>query len=222
LLGKLLRINVVPPVPSSPSPAPPPSGSYFYYFPVIGKVDAPFGYSIPATNPFTQTAGYRGEIWALGVRNPWRFSFDRQTGDLYVGDVGQNAWEEVDFQPASSSGGENYGWRCYEGNHPYDTSGCLPQSSYVAAVAEYSHSFGCSIIGGYVYRGNVYPSLRGIYFYADLCSGRIWGLVNSGGWQTQQLYQFGSNPVPTTFGEDEVGNVYLAGQNGGLYKITNP
>ncbi|HEX7587453.1 MAG TPA: PQQ-dependent sugar dehydrogenase, partial [Anaerolineae bacterium] len=222
LLGKLLRINVVPPAPSPPPLAPPPTGNFFYYFPIVGKANLAFSYLVPATNPFTQTAGYRGEIWALGVRNPWRFSFDRQTGDLYVGEVGQNAWEEVDFQSASSTGGENYGWRCYEGNHPYNTSGCLPQNNYVAAVAEYSHSFGCSIIGGYVYRGSAYPSLQGIYFYSDICSGRIWGLVNSGGWQTQQLYLFGSNPSMTTFGEDEAGNVYTAGQNGVLYKITSP
>ena len=220
LLGKLLRIDVAPPVPSSPAFAS--TGSNFYSLPMIVKTDSPFDYSIPATNPFTQTAGYRGEIWALGVRNPWRFSFDRQTGDLYVGEVGQDAWEEVDFQPASSIGGENYGWRCYEGNHPYNISGCQPQNSYVPPVAEYSHSLGCSINGGYVYRGSVYPNLQGIYFYSDYCSGRIWGLVNSGGWQTQQLYQFDSNPGMTTFGEDEAGNVYTAGQNGVLYEITNP
>ncbi len=225
LLGKLLRINVEPSAPSlTPAPV---TGDWLYYFPLIAKTPGSgIGYTIPATNPYTQTAGYRGEIWALGLRNPWRFSFDRQTGDLYIADVGQDAWEEVDFQPASSAGGENYGWRCYEGNHPYNTSGCKPPSSYVFPVAEYPHgtndSNGCSIIGGYVYRGSAYPSLQGIYFYADLCTARVWGLVNSGGWQNQQLYQFSTSPYLTTFGEDQAGELYMAGQNGVLYQITAP
>lgn len=148
LLGKMLRIDV-----NSGTP-----------------------YAIPPTNPFVGSTAVANEIWALGLRNPWRFSFDRLTGDLWIGDVGQNEWEEVDFQPASSAGGENYGWRCYEGNAPYNTTGCGAVGNYVAPVAVYANtsSLGCSITGGYVYRGSQYPDLYGYYLYTDYCSGRIW------------------------------------------------
>lgn len=195
LLGKMLRIDV-----NSGTP-----------------------YAIPPTNPFVGSTAVANEIWALGLRNPWRFSFDRLTGDLWIGDVGQNEWEEVDFQPASSTGGENYGWRCYEGNAPYNTTGCGAVGNYVAPVAVYANtsSLGCSITGGYVYRGSQYPDLYGYYLYTDYCSGRIWALKpdGQGGWTNQQLLD-GPNNNLATFGEDVNGELYLAGiANGRIYKI---
>ncbi|MBI4785734.1 MAG: PQQ-dependent sugar dehydrogenase [Chloroflexi bacterium] len=226
LLGKILRINVEP---TSPNPGSPPPGSFFIYLPIISKSGGSFfTYSIPPTNPYTQTVGYRGEIWALGVRNPWRFSFDRQTGDLYIGDVGQNAWEEVNFQPGTSTGGENYGWRILEGNHCYNPpTGCAPPARYSAPVAEYANAASeCSVTGGYVYRGPGNPAMRGFYFYGDFCSGRIWGLKRDGNdaWQAQEL---GVQPPISinisSFGEDQAGNLYVADfSSGTIYMITSP
>lgn len=199
LLGKLLRIDVE----SGQTP-----------------------YSIPVSNPFTQTAAYRPEIWALGVRNPWRFSFDRATSDLFIGDVGQNAWEEVDWQPAAWPGGANYGWRVLEGSHCFNPSlGCDPPAGYVSPVAEYNHgpddSVGCSITGGAVYRGTDYPRMLGLYFYGDYCSGKIWGLRHEEGvWQALPLLDTGYEI--TTFGEDEAGNIYLADYAGGaIYLLSD-
>ena len=219
LLGKLLRINTEPVV---TPPGPPAVGAFLNYLPIIARTFGIASYSIPATNPYTQTAGYRGEIWALGLRNPWRFSFDRSTGDLYIADVGQNAWEEVDFQSAASAGGENYGWRILEATHCYNpASGCAPPAHYSAPVAEYSHALGCSVTGGYVYRGPGNAAMQGIYFYGDYCTGRIWGLQNAGGWQTQQLAQPSINI--STFGEDEAGNLYVASYStGAIFQITTP
>ena len=196
LLGKLLRIDVE----SSVNP-----------------------YLVPVTNPYTQTVGYLGEIWALGLRNPWRYSFDHQTGDLYIGDVGQNTEEEVDFQPASSHGGENYGWNKLEGNLCYDPSiNCVPPARYAPPVAVYDHgpndSNGCSITGGGVYRGTTYLRMQGMYFYGDYCTGKIWGLIFSNGWHYQQLLD--TNLSISTFGEDEAGNLYLADLSSGvIYQI---
>jgi len=186
-------------------------------------VDNGAPYAIPATNPFAGSTAVANEIWALGLRNPWRFSFDRLTGDLWIGDVGQDAWEEVDFQPASSPGGENYGWRCYEGNASYNLNGCGPVGNYTRPVAVYANSsnVGCSITGGYVYRGSQYPDLYGHYLYTDYCSGRIWSLTpdGEGEWNNQQLLD-GPNSNLTTFGEDVNGELYLAGiGNGIIYKI---
>src|SRR5262249_17379621 len=129
------------------------------------------------------------EIWALGVRNPWRFSFDRQTNDLFIADVGQSSYEEVDVQPAASTGGENYGWRVMEGLHCYNASTCN-SAGLTLPVTEYPHSGGdCSITGGYVYRGTQFSRMQGIYFFADYCTGKIRGLQSSGGsWQTAVLY----------------------------------
>ncbi|MBM2850232.1 MAG: glucose/sorbosone dehydrogenase-like protein, partial [Anaerolineales bacterium] len=191
-LGKLLRIDV--------------------------ETGTPTTYTVPATNPYTQTVGYRPEIWALGLRNPWRFSFDRQTGDLYIGDVGQDTREEVDYQPAANAGGMNYGWRCKEGTHDYNFSGTCSTLTLEPPVAEYNHgpgdSIGCSITGGFVYRGPAYAFMQGMYFYADYCTGRIWGLKNDGtGWQTQELTDTAYSI--STFGEDEAGNLYLASYGGG-------
>lgn len=162
-------------------------------------------------NPFVNTAGARPEVWAYGLRNPWRFSFDRATGDLWIADVGQNTYEEVNFQPASSRGGENYGWNRMEGAHCFVTN--CSQTDLALPVAEYTHAQGgCSVTGGYVYRGNRSPGLRGIYLYGDLCSGRIWGIERQGAaWANRQL--LASQFSITTFGEDEAGEVYVADAN---------
>lgn len=177
-------------------------------------------YSVPADNPFVGSADALDEIWAYGLRNPWRFSFDRATGDLYIADVGQNIYEEVDYQPAESTGGENYGWPILEGFHCFATANC-DASGYVQPVAEYSHDLGCSITGGYVYRGQAYPALNGVYLYSDYCSGRVWGLVQSadGSWQSAQLLE--TNASVASFGEDEAGEVYFTDIAGGaVYRVT--
>jgi glucose/arabinose dehydrogenase len=219
LLGKLLRIDVEGT--STPS-----TGPYPVYLPLVLKNGTPtnsMNYAIPPTNPYTRTAGYRGEIWALGLRNPWRFSFDRQTHDLYIADVGQGTREEVDFQLASSPGGENYGWNILEGTLCYKPSaGCIQPARYAAPVTEYDHSLGCSITGGYVYRGPGNLAMQGIYFFGDFCSGRIWGLNQSGGnWSSSILTTapFGMS----AFGEDQAGNLYVANYYGGsIYQISSP
>lgn len=187
LLGKILRLDV-----SQPGP-----------------------YRIPPDNPFVGGQG-REEIWAYGLRNPWRISFDRATGDLYIADVGQNAIEEVNFQPAGSPGGENYGWRVWEGSRRY-AQGEAPGA--VFPVAEYTHAEGgCSITGGYVYRGQAIPALVGIYLYGDYCTGYIWGLKQQDGqWQTGRLLDTSLNI--TSFGEDEAGEVYVVDRRGAIYRV---
>ena len=194
LLGKILRIDVV------------------------GKA----AYAVPPSNPFTGVAQARGEIWATGLRNPWRFSFDRKTGGLFIADVGQGAWEEVDVQPADSTGGENYGWRLTEGSHCYaPPSGC-PTAGIMLPVVEYSHAGGnCSITGGFVYRGRDFDGLTGIYFYGDYCSGRIWGLRRTDtGWDDIELARPGF--AISTFGEDEAGEIYVADYSGGvIHRLTD-
>ncbi len=180
-------------------------------------------YGIPADNPFVNDPIALDEIWAFGLRNPWRFSFDRATGDLWIGDVGQDAWEEIDFQPASSTGGENYGWRCYEGAHLFPSGGCtLP--SYVQPVAEFQHggNTGCSITGGFVYRGCAYPELYGHYLYTDYCTGIIWSVVpdGAGGWTNTELANLANNQF-VSFGENRNGELFLAGLgNGIIYRVT--
>jgi glucose/arabinose dehydrogenase len=177
-----------------------------------------FPYAVPPGNPFVGTTGVHGEIWALGLRNPWRFSFDRGTGDLYIGDVGQGSFEEVDFQPASSAGGENYGWNVLEGNQCFGGTACNPLD-FVPPVGVYDHEQGCAVTGGAVYRGGAYPGMEGIYFYADFCSGRVWGLSRDGSaWRNSLLLT-----VPfsvSSFGEDEAGNLFATDYNGGaVYEI---
>jgi glucose/arabinose dehydrogenase len=177
-------------------------------------------YSIPPDNPFVGTPGYREEIWALGLRNPWRFSFDRLTGDLFIADVGQNTTEEVNFQPASSSGGENYGWDIIEGTDCYQDSTC-DQNGLVLPVFTYpTNILGCSVTGGFVYRGAAYPALQGIYFAGDYCSGRIWGLQHTGdNWENIQLLD--TEFWISSFGEDQSGELYFADrQNGKIYQVT--
>lgn len=175
-------------------------------------------YTIPNDNPFiTGAGGNCDEIWALGLRNPWRSSFDAWTGDLWIGDVGQNAWEEVDFQPVYSDGGENYGWRCYEGNHTYNTSGCGPIGNYVFPVFEYDHNSGrCSISGGYVYRGSQYPAMFGHYLVTDYCTGHFWDVApdGQGGWTTTQhnnLTAFGRS----AFGENSSEQLFVVNRSQG-------
>ena len=181
-------------------------------------------YCIPADNPFASSGTTRHEIWALGMRNPWRFSFDRLTGDLYIGDVGQDAQEEIDFQPAASTGGENYGWHIREGNLCYNPpSGCINPANYVPPVATYDHGTndanGCAVTGGYAYRGpNVFLNMQGVYFYADYCKGKIYGLKNDAGWQTQLLTT--APFAVSTFGEDDDGRIYVGDlSNGAIYLL---
>ena len=175
-------------------------------------------YAIPASNPLLD--GVRSEIWALGLRNPWRFSFDRLTADLYLGDVGQAEREEIDVQSSLSPGGENYGWRILEGSLCFNPpSGCSPPENYTPPVAEYDHTEGCAVTGGFVYRGNEFPLMQGIYFYGDFCSGKVWGLKQSlGKWETSILT--GTSFAISSFGEGEDGSLYMADYAGGkIYKI---
>jgi cysteine-rich repeat protein len=180
---------------------------------------------VAAGNPFIDTNG-ADEIWAYGVRNPWRITFDRQTGDLYIADVGQGAWEEIDVQPAGSTGGENYGWRCYEGDAAYNTSGCAAAGTMTFPVLSYNHGGGaCSITGGYVYRGCAIPDLRGTYFFADYCANFVRSMRYRPGdaippaWvdRTAELGPFNGSIV--SFGEDAAGEMYIVTSGGVIYRI---
>lgn len=183
-------------------------------------VDQGLPYAIPESNPFYNVPGTLGEIWALGLRNPWRFSFDRLTGDLWIADVGQNAVEEINFQPAGSQGGENYGWRCYEGHQVYNSNGCGPSSIYTFPVHTYPHGPECSVTGGYVFRGDVSSSYYGHYFFADYCSNRIWTLHDEGGqWVKEDFGQFPGNNF-SAFGENVSGQLFVAGLTSGIiYRV---
>lgn len=171
-------------------------------------------YAIPPDNPFGN------EIFHYGLRNPWRFSFDALTGDLWIGDVGQGAFEEIDFLPARTPGGVNFGWNRFEGFHDY-TAGDIPEN-YRPPLFEYSHSEGCSVIGGYVYRGSM-PEWRGVYFYGDFCSGKVWGALHhvfgadAEEWLSTVLFETGAQI--TSFGVDEAGEVYLADRNGSILRL---
>ena len=178
-------------------------------------VDHAQPYAVPTDNPFTNVEGDAWEIWAYGLRNPWRFSFDPVTGDLYIADVGQDAWEEIDYLPVGSPGGVNLGWNYYEGSHPY--RGSPPASeTFVMPVAEYSHEFGKSVSGGYVYRGKNLLDWSGVYIYGDYVSGRVWGLLHllDGSWQNAQMFDTGRNI--TSFGVDEDGEIYLVDYGGDI------
>jgi glucose/arabinose dehydrogenase len=175
-------------------------------------------YAIPPDNPFVNTPGMRPEIWAWGLRNPWRYSFDRATGDLYIGDVGQNVYEEIDFQPAGQ-GGQNYGWNIMEGLHCFRGPNCQ-QSGFTLPIAEYDHGQGCSVTGGYVYRGSLQPSLDGAYLYGDYCSGRYWGAwrTDDGAWHSQVVAETSTHP--SSFGEDESGELFVASLDEGvIYRV---
>ncbi len=208
LLGKLLRIDVN----RDDFPA-----------------DATRNYGIPSTNPFVGVTG-DDEIWAYGLRNPWRCSFDRLTGDLWIADVGQGAWEEVNFESAGAAGGRNYGWRCMEGLACTGLSGCTCNApALTLPVHVYSHAAGCSITGGYVYRGGRICDLTGTYFFADYCSAQIWTFRLSGGVvtdfrnRTAELDPDGPGPLSiasiVSFGEDAEGELYICSLDGGVYQV---
>ena len=193
LLGKMLRIDPTP------------------------TADGP--YAIPPDNPFVDQEGTRPEIWALGLRNPWRYSFDRATGDLWIGDVGQSAWEEVDRQPVGR-GGENYGWNVMEGDHPY--SGAPAPPGLVAPVYEYSHGGGgCSVTGGYVYRGEAIPDLAGAYVFGDFCIGKLEALRFADG-KVREHRELGPTvPSLSSFGEDARGELYALSLSGGVFRLAS-
>ena len=194
-LGKMLRINV-------------------------STLNSPPYYTIPSTNPFFGQAG-KGEIWAIGFRNPWKFSFNRLNGDLWIGDVGQNNVEEINKVVAPLPNGLNFGWRCYEGTVAYNTAGCVPMSSITMPFAQYTHTGSlCSITGGYLYTGSLYPNFQNKYFFADYCVNRI-GYVNATGNFTYSPTATGDS-FYTTFGEDVNGELYVAAAATGIiYKITD-
>jgi len=191
-------------------------------------VDSGSPYAIPPGNPFVDNPTAFHSIWAYGLRNPWRFSFDGKTGDLYIGDVGQDAREEIDFQPASSPGGANYGWSVAEGFACLGGSGtCGTQAGFVPPIVDYTHSDGNCVTGGYVYRGDAIPDLQGTYFYADFGFNRVWSLRYDGQTVTN-LKERTSELKPQTgtfngiasFGEDAAGELYIASLgNGTIYKI---
>jgi hypothetical protein len=192
LLGKLLRIDV----------------------------DGAAPYAVPTTNPFVGRAGARGEIWALGLRNPWRYSFDRATGDLWIGDVGQGTWEEIDRQAAGGAGGRNFQWSCMEGAHTYSAARVCSQGTPTGPLYEYGHGSGdCSVTGGYVYRGGRIAALAGAYVFGDYCSGRIWALAQgaSGAWAASLLLDTGL--YLASFGQDAAGELYVVDLGGAVYRL---
>lgn len=178
-------------------------------------VDADLPYAIPTDNPFSAGDGLP-EIWAYGLRNPWRFAFDRLRGDLYIGDVGQNRWEEVDFLAAGSSVGVNFGWNLREGTHEFAGAEGAP---LVDPIAEYGHDAGCSITGGVVIRDPILPDWQGVYIYGDYCTGTVWGLLRDvqGDWENMQL--FSTDYSIASFGEDFSGGVYLIDLQGAIYRL---
>ena len=181
-------------------------------------VDGGTPYAIPPDNPFSSTASALPEIWAYGLRNPWRFSFDRATGDLLIADVGQNAFEEINFQPAQSSGGENYGWRLMEASHCFNPASNCNDGSLTLPILEYGRGEGCSVTGGYVFRGRS-PGTRGMYIYGDFCSGTIWFAApdEEGRWTNRLEIQSGLSI--SSFGEAANGEIYVAGYGGTIHRI---
>ncbi|HUF89958.1 MAG TPA: PQQ-dependent sugar dehydrogenase [Gemmatimonadota bacterium] len=193
LLGKLLRIDV----------------------------DAGLPYGIPSDNPFVDTAGARPEVWAYGLRNPWRFSFDRETGDLYIGDVGQNRFEEI-HAVRGAGRGLNYGWNVMEGEHCFEPADGCDRSGLTLPVTEYGHGEGCSVTGGFVYRGAAIPDLRGIYLYSDYCRGFVRSLRFASGVATDERRWTELEPADnsvTSFGEDASGEIYLLTAGGTVHRI---
>ncbi len=191
LLGKILRIDV-------------------------DNADAG-GYTIPSDNPFVGQEDFAAEIWLYGVRNPWRFSFDRLTGDLYVADVGQNQWEEVNFVPAGQAGA-NLGWNIYEATHAY--SGAPAPSDMVLPIAEYAHNLGISVTGGFVYRGEAIADWQGAYLYGDFGSGMIWAAYRDASGDWNDLVILDSITSISSFGQDEAGELYVVDYNGGIYRFS--
>lgn len=192
LLGKLLRIDV----------------------------SGPFGYSIPAGNPFKGVFGDREEIWSYGLRNPWRYSFDRATGELYLADVGQDTWEEVNMLTLAEAKGANFGWPIVEGSHCFPPGTACSTAGFILPRLEYSHVSGCSVTGGYRYRGSRWPEWDGLYFYGDLCSGRLWVASQraDGSWAAIEPQDTGKMIV--SFGEDDRGELYLVDYRGAVYRMS--
>lgn len=201
LLGAILRIDVV-------------------------DIEGGQPYAIPPDNPFAVDPNAQDEIWAYGLRNVWRFSFDRLTGDMFIADVGQDRWEEVNFQPAYSPGGENYGWNIWEGNNMptayiWEDNNITEENApnHVSPIFEYAHNLGCAVIGGYVYRGEAAPDLQGAYIFGDHCSGRIWASwrVADMNWQTREIMN--TDLAISSFGEDEANELYVIDLAGSLYRF---
>jgi glucose/arabinose dehydrogenase len=165
------------------------------------------------------TPGSDWRIEGYGLRNPWRFSFDRETGDLWIGDVGQGEWEEIDFTPRDSPGLENYGWDVYEGSHRFEDKEPNPKGRLVMPVAEYSHDHGCSVTGGFVYRGDAIPAARGRYFYGDYCSGNVWSLALEDGRASKVTRHHIQVPALSSFGEDTAGELYLVSIEGKVSRL---
>jgi glucose/arabinose dehydrogenase len=165
------------------------------------------------------TAGSDWRIDGYGLRNPWRFSFDRETGDLWIGDVGQGEWEEIDYTPRESPGLENYGWDVYEGTHRFENEDPNPKGRLVMPVAEYSHDHGCSVTGGFVYRGEAIPSAQGRYFYGDYCSGNVWSLALVDGRASEVTRHRIQVPALSSFGEDPAGELYLVSIEGKVFRL---
>jgi glucose/arabinose dehydrogenase len=181
------------------------------------RIDVDMGerYAVPADNPFSAGGG-KPEIWALGLRNPWRFSFDPLTGDLLIADVGQNTWEEVNYQPADSHGGENYGWSVREGMHPFGED---RTEGMIDPIAEYDHSLGCSVTGGHTIRDARLPDWNGVYLFGDYCSGLIWGLLPVEGGSTVVMPLFEAGATISSFGIDSLNRVYLVDHSGTIYRL---
>jgi glucose/arabinose dehydrogenase len=179
-------------------------------------VDGGSPYAIPSSNPFVNDTSALPHIWSYGLRNPWRFSFDEETGDMWIGDVGESDVEEINFAEAGGSGGINYGWRCYEGDEPFDQEGCDTMQSFESPVHSYAHGLECTVIGGYVFRGKERSPYYGKYFFADFCSDQIWTLRKpaGGAWVAEEYGQFPGNNF-STFGVDKNGAMYIAGYTTG-------
>jgi glucose/arabinose dehydrogenase len=177
-------------------------------------------YSIPADNPLVGVPGAREEIWSRGLRNPWRFSFDRSTGELYIGDVGQDSWEEIDVVTLAEAKGANFGWPILEGNHCFPPDKPCTTIGLVPPKIEYPHASGCSVTGGYRYRGGKWPRWYGLYFYGDWCSGRLWGASQKpdGSWTSSEVESTGAMIV--SFGEDDQGELYLVDYRGAVYRMS--
>ena len=206
LLGKMLRIDVN----RDDFPA-----------------DQERNYAIPPDNPFITTPAAQPEIWAYGLRNPWRFSFDRQSGALFVSDVGQGMWEEINRQSPASSGGENYGWRIMEGTHCFNPPDTCVMDGLILPIIEYPHTrgdefLGCAVIGGHQYRGSTIPQLSGMYLYGDFCSGKIWAAQEvNGQWSSRLLLDSGLSI--TSFGEDRDGSIYVSdSRSGSVLRMLSP
>jgi glucose/arabinose dehydrogenase len=189
LLGKLLRIDI----------------------------DGGQPYTIPKDNPFVEDPDVSPEIWALGLRNPWRFSFDRETGDLYIADVGQTHYEEINVEPGTSTGGQNYGWPVHEALHCYEADTC-EKVGYTQPVVELSHDEACSVIGGFVYHGSA-AQMQGSYLFGDFCSGRIWRMWARDGRWSRELLLDDHGLMLTAFGEDGAGEFYVLDYHGTVYRL---